>query len=359
MSALVRRLPNGCFECAKQLRVGMGIRKWPSRRVQRRHAALRAERSAPALHSVEPLADPASDARILFGRRAHQRHAVGLWTCELCARVALGHACHGPEIHHVERAARADIGHARADHRRRTVLGGRQARRRPADRQTSVVVMSMTPESTPESTSFSIDCPPTPVAWNTRHSKSSSSASRSRLDARRGHAEHGEADRRLVPRPARFDVLGVGARAFTMPTIACGPIGEDLARYRVETGDVGDGVKHHDVRRPDVWRNVAGRDRRDKDFGHADRQRPHRRRDQEMPRRSPPAESAADPAVASDRALERFGHRGDGGAAFAGETALGPPRKYAAIWCGGTSAGDGPPEVDRSTKSTRTPAEAI
>src|ERR1700723_2144742 len=31
------------------------------------------------------------------------------------------------------------------------------------------------------------------------------------------------------------------------------------------------------------------------------------------------------------------------------KTALGPPRKYAAMWCGGTSAGDGPPEGDRST----------
>src|SRR5215468_9226003 len=30
------------------------------------------------------------------------------------------------------------------------------------------------------------------------------------------------------------------------------------------------------------------------------------------------------------------------------KTALGPPRKYAATWCGGTSAGEGPPEVDRS-----------
>jgi hypothetical protein len=41
------------------------------------------------------------------------------------------------------------------------------------------------------------------------------------------------------------------------------------------------------------------------------------------------------------------------------KTALGPPRKYAATWCGGTSAGDGLPDVDRSTKSTRTPAVAI
>jgi hypothetical protein len=36
--------------------------------------------------------------------------------------------------------------------------------------QTSVVVMSITPASMPESMSFSIDCPPTPVAWKTRHS---------------------------------------------------------------------------------------------------------------------------------------------------------------------------------------------
>ncbi len=34
--------------------------------------------------------------------------------------------------------------------------------------QTSVVVMSMTPAIRPESTSFSIDWPPVPVAWKTR-----------------------------------------------------------------------------------------------------------------------------------------------------------------------------------------------
>ena len=36
--------------------------------------------------------------------------------------------------------------------------------------QTSVVVTSITPASRPESTSFSIERPPMPVAWNTRHS---------------------------------------------------------------------------------------------------------------------------------------------------------------------------------------------
>ena len=37
---------------------------------------------------------------------------------------------------------------------------------------TSVVEMSSTPASRPESTSFSIDWPPVPVAWNTRQSNS-------------------------------------------------------------------------------------------------------------------------------------------------------------------------------------------
>ena len=41
---------------------------------------------------------------------------------------------------------------------------------------TSVVVTSMTAEMAPESINFSIDRPPVPVAWNTRHSQSAASA---------------------------------------------------------------------------------------------------------------------------------------------------------------------------------------
>jgi hypothetical protein len=40
----------------------------------------------------------------------------------------------------------------------------------------SVVVASMTPASSPDSTRFSMDCPPVPVAWKMRQSKRSSSA---------------------------------------------------------------------------------------------------------------------------------------------------------------------------------------
>ena len=39
----------------------------------------------------------------------------------------------------------------------------------------SVVETSMTPSRSPESASFSMDCPPTPVAWKTRQSQSSAS----------------------------------------------------------------------------------------------------------------------------------------------------------------------------------------
>ena len=41
---------------------------------------------------------------------------------------------------------------------------------------TSVVVTSMTAEMAPESTNFSIERPPAPVAWKTRHSQSAANA---------------------------------------------------------------------------------------------------------------------------------------------------------------------------------------
>jgi hypothetical protein len=40
----------------------------------------------------------------------------------------------------------------------------------PISSAISVVETSITPASRPESTSFSIDWPPVPVAWNTRQS---------------------------------------------------------------------------------------------------------------------------------------------------------------------------------------------
>ena len=90
--------------------------------------------------------------------------------------------------------------------------------------QTSVVVMSITPASRPESTSFSIERPPTPVAWKTRHSKSPRSAAAICCTA-------GVVTPNMV-RPidgrlalaSRALAARASSRAFTMPTSALAPL---------------------------------------------------------------------------------------------------------------------------------------
>ena len=86
---------------------------------------------------------------------------------------------------------------------------------------TSVVVRSMTPAIMPESTSFSIERPPTPVAWNTRHSNSSRSAALMRCTA-------GVVTPNIVSPTAGRRRVGRGLppsrRAFAMPISACAPL---------------------------------------------------------------------------------------------------------------------------------------
>ena len=92
--------------------------------------------------------------------------------------------------------------------------------------QTSVVVTSITPCSRPDSISFSIDWPPTPVAWKTRQSYSCLSVSAiccthgvvtpNMVSPMAGSS--GRAGRR--PRTSRM----AAARALTMPSIACAPL---------------------------------------------------------------------------------------------------------------------------------------
>ena len=93
--------------------------------------------------------------------------------------------------------------------------------------QTSVVVMSITPAIASKSTSFSIDWPPTPVAWKTRHSKSSSNAP---VMA----STQGVVTPNMVSPIAGFTLprrsgtrsrsFVLAARAFTMPTMAAAPL---------------------------------------------------------------------------------------------------------------------------------------
>ena len=219
----------------------------PVHRARRRR--LRAGRSAPAVHLVEPLADPFSHPLVFFRRGAHQRD-LRIVDVEFALAVALGNGVGRAEIHHVERADRADIGNAAADDRAEAVFGGRKhaAHHEVADFGGGE---SITPASWPESTSFSIERPPMPVAWKTRHSNSSP-VGRDLLHAWRRHAEHGDADRRAGRRRASRRLAARSSRrALTMPASALAPLRAPLARS-IEPLHVRDRIHHRDVGRSDI-----------------------------------------------------------------------------------------------------------
>ena len=81
--------------------------------VQSGDAALGNQEPHRALHPIELGRDEATDLRALLGRGAHQRH-VGVMAVQTPAAKRRRHRVHGPEVHHVECAAGADIGHPRA-----------------------------------------------------------------------------------------------------------------------------------------------------------------------------------------------------------------------------------------------------
>ena len=169
MSCRLAGLPHGLFQRTNSAASASGSRNgWPGASSAETPPSGRKKRTGPSIRlSRSPIQRPI--AAIFLRRGAHQRD-LRVVDVQLAAPIALGGTVSsGAEIDHVERAAGADIGHPDADHGAEAVLGRRETP--PISRsQTSVVVMSMTPASTPESTSFSIDWPPMPVAWNTRHS---------------------------------------------------------------------------------------------------------------------------------------------------------------------------------------------
>ena len=149
--------------------------------------------------------------------------------------------------------------------------------------------------------------------------------SRDLLHAGRRDAEHGQSDRgqtapcaRGRPRcgETRLDHADHRLRA----------IAEHLTRDRVQALDVGHRIHHRDVGWADIAADIARGDRRDQDLGHADRQRPHARRDERGAAGAAGGDDAGDIALALDPALERLGHRRHRRAAIAGRTPPAPPR---------------------------------
>ena len=180
------------------------------------------------------------------------------------------------------------------------------------------------------------------------------------VDAGRRYPEHGEADRRLAAASGGPPIaLRVCGARLHHPDHGRSAIGEDLARHRIEPGDVGHGVEHHDIGWADIGGDVAGCDRRDENLGYADRQRAHRRCDQRTSARSARRNKTADRLLAADPAFERFRHRGDRSAAFAGENRIRPAaeigRNMVRRNIGRRRAARGR-QIDQNT---RTPAAAI
>ena len=145
------------------------------------------------------------------------------------------------------------------------------------------------------------------------------------FDARRGHAEHGEADHRPVAAAPHRRAFALAARRPRLDHAdhRRRAVGEDLAAYRIQPGNVCDRVEHHDVGRADIGRDIAGGDRRNQHLRHADRQRAHRRRDQRGAAGAARRDQAADRLVPLDPGFERLRHRGDRGTAVAGEHRIG------------------------------------
>ena len=103
-----RGLPHGLFECAEQRGIRRLIVERATRLIERRDAAFGNQEAHRAGHRVELVGEERADRTAFVGGRAHQRHGRVV-AVEVPRAQALGHRVPGAEVHHVERAARADV----------------------------------------------------------------------------------------------------------------------------------------------------------------------------------------------------------------------------------------------------------
>ena len=153
----------------EQRLVGGGIPERLARRVDPRDAALRDQEPHRPLHPVQLVHDELADGRALVRRGAHQGDVLVV-AVESCGRETAPAPCPWPRSSPC-RARRTSRRTAPARGRsRRAARARRRARRRRSGRRSRSSSRRCTPARRPESTSFSIDCPPVPVAWKTRQS---------------------------------------------------------------------------------------------------------------------------------------------------------------------------------------------
>jgi hypothetical protein len=185
---------HAALEGLEQRFVGLRVVERLAGRVEHRHAAFGEEEAHRALAAVELVGDEGPDRTFSSGVSCASGSPAGCGRADVrCAKRRERSRC-GPKFtmsrprHDRRRARRADIAPSRSG----------PAEKTPPTRWSaiSVVVMSRTAAISPESTSFSIDRPPVPVAWNTRGRTVLETAHRHEpVHQRRRHPEHRQADR--------------------------------------------------------------------------------------------------------------------------------------------------------------------
>ena len=269
--------------------------------------ALRQKEAHRAVHLVEPFADPSTHALVLLRRGPHQGD-LGIVNVKLALAIALGNGVGRAEIDHVERADRADEGHAAADGCAKAVVGGGKHaahqeiadfRRREVDDRgehsgiDQLFHRAAADAGGVEDQTFEI------VAQ----------VGRDFLNGRRGHAEHGDADGWQSRRRVAFGFgLIVQARLHHAGE-RIGTIGEHGARDRIEALHVGDGIHHGDIGRSDIGTDISRRDRGDDEFRHADGEGAHGGRDQRGAAGATRRNDAGDVALTAQPVGEGVRHR--------------------------------------------------
>ncbi len=128
------RRESAARSCSNSARSASGSWKgWPGRSIAETPPSGIRKRTGPA-HRVELGGDELADRAAFVGRGAHQRHRRVV-AVEPAALEALGHRVPGAEVHHVERAARADVGQRRGARTRRAGSARPTARRRRSRRR--------------------------------------------------------------------------------------------------------------------------------------------------------------------------------------------------------------------------------
>ena len=222
---------------------------------------------------------------------------------EKTSPVALRHGLHGPEIDHIERADRPDIGRAAAGDRSEAVF----SRAQDAIAQ-EIANLGCRHVDKPVELTAVEQLLHSAAAGSRRMKHHAIVAAFQSLDglrhARRRDAEHCEADRGLVAAWRRL-----GRARHSCDRIS--GIAEDDAAYTIEAGKIGDRGHHRDVGHVDVGSDVSRSERRNDEFRQADRKGPHTTRDDRGAAASADAEDGVELGERSEEPLESLPHPGD------------------------------------------------